>query len=453
MAKTLEEIQKEIQDIQSQMPELTQKVGEAISSANIQPSTEIPFKSPEESSVYDITKLNNYSTPPLEITEPEKKAQTLTEQLQALNLSLIGESAYKTEKETEQDIVGLTKTKTDLSNQLKILQNEALAIPQQMQVEATGRGITAGGLKPLETARLRTNAIAALGVSAMLEAANGNLATANDLVDRAVKAKFDPIREEISAKMDNLNLILKSPDYTIAEKNRAQAQLDIQNAKKDAADKAEAEQKGIWGIATTAAQNGADALALQKIQQAKTKEEALQIAQQAGIFKQIGAGQYLGLTGTQATTFQTDLEVEITNVYSGKYGTKGAREQALARLQSKYPGLAVADLIYGNPTKGIPATFPDGYENKIITTGKKEIIYNEKTIKPELRQDVIDTLTDKEGAKTLGRELTLLDMIRLFPNVDQELLQDYMDQFYDYEELVKEEKGGEGEKKWWQFWK
>jgi hypothetical protein len=97
-------------------------------------------------------------------------------------------------------------------------------------------------------------------------------------------------------------------------------------------------------------------------------------------------------------------------------------------------------------------------------------IYTEKNIPPTLIQDVIDTLTDKEGAKSLGRELSLIDMIKLFPNVDRELLQDYMDEFYDYEQLQEdiemeekvspenEENVGKfgynkyGEKSWFNFW-
>ncbi len=99
-----------------------------------------------------------------------------------------------------------------------------------------------------------------------------------------------------------------------------------------------------------------------------------------------------------------------------------------------------------------------------------ETIYTEKTIPPALRQDIIDTLTDKEGAKSLERELSLIDMIKLFPNVDRELLQDYRDQFYDYESMKKEidieertmpENVGKlgklgynkyGEKSWFNFW-
>ena len=223
-----------------------------ITSENSRLTDEIEFSEPVVPPVFDISKLNPFETP----TEPQEKAQSLTNQLQELNLSLIGESAFRAEREEARDIAGLTQTRTDLSSQLKILQAEALAIPQQTQLEAEGRGITAGGLRPITTGRLRENAIKALTTSALLEAANNNLATSLSLIDRAVAQKFDPIREEIDAKTANLQLILRSPEYTNAEKKRAQDQLDEQNRQKAAVDEQEAEQKAIWKISTDAANKG-----------------------------------------------------------------------------------------------------------------------------------------------------------------------------------------------------
>jgi len=167
-----------------------------INSENIKPTGETSFVSPEESVIYPVGTLNSDiqtapTTPPLEMTESEKQAQYYTKQLQDLNLSLTGEEGYRTEQEQTQDIAGLTKTKQDLANRLKILQNEALAIPLQMQNMAQGRGMTAGGLSSLQNAALRENAVKALSVSALSEAANGNLTTALALVDRAVAAKYD----------------------------------------------------------------------------------------------------------------------------------------------------------------------------------------------------------------------------------------------------------------------
>ena len=165
------------------------------------------------------------------MTQPEQQAQDLTSRLQSLNEALVGQSQYQAEQEQKFGIGELQKTQNDLSSQLKGLQNEALAIPISIQQDFQGRGATAGGVQPIQTARLRENAIRALSVSSLLEASRGNLALAIQQVDRAVSQKFDPIKEQIAVKMANLDLILKSPAYSLADKNRAERQKTIQDKK------------------------------------------------------------------------------------------------------------------------------------------------------------------------------------------------------------------------------
>lgn len=222
-------------------------------------------------------------TEPLKPTATEGQAQDFTTRLQELNNQYLGQSTYRTEQEASQGIPELKKGQSDLSARLKALQNEALAIPLQLQQEAQGRGITAGGLQPHQTAALRNNAIQALSVNSLLEASNGNLTTALDMVDRAVSQRFDPIKEEIDATTKNLELILNSPQYTLEQKNRAQAQLDQQNAKAEALALAKDDQKQIYDLAVKAASSGADQAVTLAIQQARSPEEALQIATQYGV--------------------------------------------------------------------------------------------------------------------------------------------------------------------------
>src|ERR1051326_840084 len=221
----------------------------------------------------------NYTTPnqvpipavpdpaPLTATPTETQANDLTTRLQDLNNSLIGKSAYQTSQENAAGLPALNKNQQDLTTQLQQLKNESLAIPQQLQLDATGRGITAGGLAPLQTARLRTNAIQALGVSSLLDATNGLISSAQQKVDRAVKAQYDPIQEQIDAATKNLNLILNSPQYSLEEKNRAQAQLNAQNAKQKQLDKAKQDSATIQSWAAAALTNGATPLQAQQILQ------------------------------------------------------------------------------------------------------------------------------------------------------------------------------------------
>ena len=254
-----------------------------LTSDDIKPEPTITPIEPQDPTIPSVDSLNAEIEKTFESTKSESSAQGLIDRLTSeLNPQLVGESAYRTKEEESQGVPALLKTQQDLSGQLTQLQAEAKAIPIQIQKEAEGRGITAGGAAPLERGRLRDNAIKALYVSSTLEATRGNISLALDLVDRAVKAKYDPIREEIVAAKANLDLIINSPEYTNAEKKRAAQQKALQDEKERVLNTQADEQKQIWGIATTAAQNGADALTIRNIQNATTKEEALRIASEAG---------------------------------------------------------------------------------------------------------------------------------------------------------------------------
>jgi len=270
-------------------------VDPTITGDDLKPVQPIDFNEPEPITPFPVADLDT-EVPKLELTAPETEAQGLTERLGDLNRQLVGETAFRAGEEETQGLPELQKTQTDLSSQLKAIQSEAKAIPLQLQQEATGRGITAGGLAPLQTARLRTNAIQALGVSALLEASKGNIGLAQQQVDRAVAQKFNPIREEINANINNLNLIIQSPEYSLAQKNRANEQLALQEERKTQLANEEANETEIKNLAITAAQSGADVQTLQAIQNAQTPEEALRIATEAGIFQQEAVDDQFTLT-------------------------------------------------------------------------------------------------------------------------------------------------------------
>jgi hypothetical protein len=213
-AHTLEEQKKNQQVIPSDV--------NVVTGNTLRPNNAGEFEFPQAMPAFDVEALNaEIEVPKLEATRPELGAQDIVQRLTELSPQLVGESAFRGQQEEQRGIPELLKTQQDLSGQLKMLQAEAKAIPIRLQQEAEGRGITAGGLAPIQRAQLRENAIQALTVSSLLEASRGNLLTAQTLVDRAVAQKFDPIREEIGALRSNLELIQESPDYTRADKNRA----------------------------------------------------------------------------------------------------------------------------------------------------------------------------------------------------------------------------------------
>jgi len=246
-----------------------------ITSESLEPATTIDFNEPAPSNIFPVADLE---VPDLKLTEPEKKVSGLGEELRGLRTDLIGQSAERTRLETEKGLPELEITQTDLSSQLKALQAEAKAIPLQIQQESEGRGRTRAGTQVITDERLRRNAIQALTVSSLLEASRGNIALAQNQVDRAVAQKFDPIREEIAVKQANLQSIIESPEFSLADKNRANKQMEIQRKREKEVAKEEADELEIKNLSVEAANAGATAQQLRQIQEAKTPEEALQLA-------------------------------------------------------------------------------------------------------------------------------------------------------------------------------
>ncbi len=241
-----------------------------ITSDNLTPEPSIDFQEPVGTPIPDVSKI--------ELTAPEERAQETTEEIITGQERLRGESAFRAGLEEEQGIPELTSTFRDLQSRLRGIQAEAQAIPLQIQEESAGRGRTRGGVAPLEAGRLRKNAIQALTVSSLLEATRGNLATAQDLVDRAVAQKYDPIREEIAVNKANLDLILQSPEFSVADKRRAQEQKQQQEERERAIEEQATQEKAIKEIGIDAASRGADAVTLRRIENAASVVEAQRIA-------------------------------------------------------------------------------------------------------------------------------------------------------------------------------
>lgn len=192
--------------------------------------------------------------------------------------ALAGEPGYRSTQETTYDLSGKRATANDLTNRFNGLKAQAEQIPLQIQQDFQGRGATAGGVAPIQTGQLRENAIQQIGISAMLNAANGNLSTAQDQVEYAVKAKFDPLKAQLAAQQAQLAAI--TPLLDREDKKRAVAQQTALTERARLIEKAEAEQNNINSVLLTAAQYNADAKTLTKIQNAASYAEAISAAGQ-----------------------------------------------------------------------------------------------------------------------------------------------------------------------------
>jgi len=264
----------------------------AISSSALAPVPSITPVQPQQTPIYPVAGLG---PPPAEpMGAQENKAQALSEKLQQINDSLVGESAYRAEQEQAQGIPTLLKTQKDLEARLNALKNEGLALSTyspDRDPRLAGQGITTGGLHPfnrLHAEQMRINAVEALGVNSLLEASRGNVSFALSMVDRAVAQRFDPLKEEQRAKIANLDLIMRSPAYTKEEKDRAARQKAVEEAKANELEVARSKAKATQELAVDLiSQNpNIDARTLELLRTATDPIQAAQIAAQAGLVLQ-----------------------------------------------------------------------------------------------------------------------------------------------------------------------
>lgn len=257
----------------------------AIGSNLLTPQSPTPYVTPAPSPIPNITSLSPYynaSTDSLTETPEEDAMSKLSTYLEGLNNEDAGKAADTTAEENAAGIPQLTSTQTDLASQLTSLQDQAKAIPQQLQSDAEGRGITANGLSSIQSAAIRNNSVQALTVSAMIDANNGLIASATTKVNNAIAAKYGPIEAQITAAQNNLQLIANDPQTSIDDKNRATAQADALAQKAAAVATAKQNATDVMNAAISASKNGADAATLQKMQSAPDGATALQIAVVAG---------------------------------------------------------------------------------------------------------------------------------------------------------------------------
>lgn len=266
----------------------------SISSQTLQGGAQINYSSPGVSSPYPINGIN------VELDQQQQDVQNQTTDLQRLNDELAGKSAYESSQTTAQGIPALLSTQQDLVDQITGLQNQSKSlaneanytIPNQMQQNAEGRGVTAAGLAPLTAGELRKNQIKqgavasqALTLSSNLAAIQGKIGTAYRAVEDAIKEKYGPKEAEYEAKSKNLALVLNSPAFTQAEKNRAAAQQKKEDAEKAATDKQKQNetdaQKAVVDILH--ANPNVDPKTLASLRSATNPFDVALIAQQAGL--------------------------------------------------------------------------------------------------------------------------------------------------------------------------
>lgn len=202
----------------------------------------------------------------IELSPVEQQLQDLLSERESISKNLLGEEKLRAEEEQRLGISEQRKKAQEYINQLQSLQAEEKAIPLQIQEEFKGRGVTAGGIVPIQTGRLRENAIKALTVNATLQGTLGNISLALDEVDRAVSQKYDPIREELKTNIERYNIIANSPLASVEQQNKARKLAEEDRKRNKILNEEKANYEAILSASVKAAVNGADTLTIRSIQ-------------------------------------------------------------------------------------------------------------------------------------------------------------------------------------------
>jgi hypothetical protein len=341
-----------------------------ITPSNLTATGQYGIVDPVKSIIPDVSTLEN-TTPELTLTPQEQQYSDLSKKVQQENTDLAGKDAYQAEQNTLAGVDTQQQALDDLGHQLTALQNEAKAIPLQLQNNSAG--ITTGVMQTMTDAALRTNAIKALTVSTLIDATNGYLDSAQKKADQAVALKYGVLEAQNKADIANLELIKNDPATSLQDKNRADAQL----AKKEANDAKIAQDKQNYAdtqkIAVDAASNGNNftptsdyktvTQALTAIQNAKSPVEATTIAVQTGLVQTQKSASGSQVVGSAATGYyMVDDQGNVKKLIAGADGGSGGgvNPQPIPNLFTK---AQIADMQGGGLSSDIATQIYQSIQN------------------------------------------------------------------------------------------
>lgn len=337
---------------------LPQNTG-VITTDSLSPST--PLNVPPSSSPTDLgpTIDSNLETLLAAFNAPSKE-ETTSNDLQTQILESLGtlgtEKTRQAELEKEAGLGGQRTELQNVINQLQTLSKQRAAIPLEIQQESEGRARTATGVAPIETARTRENTIKALGLAAIGQTLQGNIALAESNIQSALDAEFEPERTKL-ATLQQLYVFNKDTLERV-DKKRADALNIFLDERSRLLGIAEADKKEIYDIGKTALNYGADSGTVQKIYASKTREDALLAA---GSFLQdpmakidlenAKLGNILTRTQIEKAAYELDLLKKYGGMTPAQYAQylkdeqKSIRDEEDAQVKSDMEGQALNEKI------------------------------------------------------------------------------------------------------------
>lgn len=216
-------------------------------------------------------------------------------------------------------------TQQSLNNQIQNLNFASQAIPSENDQYNAGRGTDKAIAQVQTNSALRTNAIAALGVSEQYALASKNYASAKNAADQAINYKYAPIEAHLAALQSQYNMNKDNLDAISAKRSEAlKVSLDKQTA-----DAATAKQTAsdISAIKLEAAKNGAPAAVLASIDKATDGNDAINLAKgymSNPLDNELKAAQIKSAlaTANQKTGLSSDYISSVISTLNSYNGTK-----------------------------------------------------------------------------------------------------------------------------------
>ena len=190
----------------------------------------------------------------------EQELSTQKTRISDLLAKISGKSTAQAAAEEAQGLPEYNKQLTEITAQIKGLQNEATAIPMQTQNAMEGTGATTFGATATSDRALRTNAIKQLQLATIQSSLTGQIAVAKDNADRAIAAEFGPAETELAYQKELY--AMNKDELDRYDKTRSEA-LSIDLAERTRQLSEQKDNKAlILGWTATAAQNNAPTLAI-----------------------------------------------------------------------------------------------------------------------------------------------------------------------------------------------
>lgn len=184
------------------------KARNGINSSILQQQESITLPQTPVEQQYDVSAIPTFDQ--ITATQAPTSTEQTQDQLSSRFLTAIqkmgGKVQAQSSAEQQAGLPVLNQQLTDINSQIQTLQNEAKAIPLNIQNEFEGRGATAAGVAPVQAAALRKNAIKALGLSSIASTLQGNIALAQQQANRAVEVEFAPLEAEINYLREAMTL-------------------------------------------------------------------------------------------------------------------------------------------------------------------------------------------------------------------------------------------------------